>query len=512
VPNIPLFQRILAVAIFLVAVPTGGREATGPIHYTVEVTDPASQLFHVSMRLTVGPGKLRLAMPASTPGAYLQTHARHVSKVRAVDGQGDPVLTQRVGRQTWEVEISQAGTAAVHYDVRVNTENELRLTTNWLNEDGGFFYGTTLFLYSPERLDEPVSLQLKLPAEWRVVTPLTASEGTTFRAASYHELVDSPVQFGRLQEREIVVGDLRYRLVFDAPLPPYDEQALEERILKVVGYQASLFGGAPFQEYLVLFHWRPDLEYGGGLARRHAMVMNIGKEWMEDLPRNLVGTFAHEFFHAWNFASIRPRELDRYDYAGENSSTAAWFIEGVTNYYVYLTFARTGQMREKSFLSVLSADINSYESSPGRGWLSLAEADAAAWAESLEGLDFRSGGAVVGFLLDLSIRQATDGRRSLDDVLRVLFRQSQEAGYRGYTPEALVQIINEVAGTDLSHPFYHYVNGKDPIDYESVLAPAGLALTTATDAEGHTTRTLQRRDDMTPRQATLLEGLLKARP
>jgi len=44
-----------------------------------------------------------------------------------------------------------------------------------------------------------------------------------------------------------------------------------------------------------------------------AMIVNIGKEWMENLPDDISGTFAHELFHVWNAIAIHPSAFDKWD-------------------------------------------------------------------------------------------------------------------------------------------------------------------------------------------------------
>lgn len=480
-----------------------------PLAYTIEVNDPSSLVFHVTLRLSAPAGILQLSMPASTPGAYIQNHARYVGKFRAAGEIDQSLTTSRVDKQTWQIIVTKSQVVKVQYDVHVNEDDELRLTTNWLHDDGGFFIGTTIFMYSPGLVNESISLELKLPPTWSVVTPLpTKVDEYTFVAANYRELAESPVQFGSLHERAIVAAGKTYRLVFDAQLPPYDENALDKRIKQIAIFLNELFGGTPFEEYIVLFHWRPDLDFGGGLARRNVMVMNIGKEWIDNLPGNLSGTFTHELFHAWNFASFYPRDLGHYDYAHENYTTASWFVEGVTNYYVYLTFARTGLIAEDVFLSILSNEITAYESSPGRGWLSLTEADIAGWVNAIENLNYRSGGAVIGFLLDLEIRLATNSQRSLDDLMRALYQQSRLAGYQGYAEGDLIMAANKTANRDLSRFFDLYVSGKGPIDYDALLARAGLVVQARVDTSGRQSYSIIARTNITGKQSDLLKSLM----
>lgn len=315
------------------------------------------------------------------------------------------------------------------------------------------------------------------------------------------------MQFGLLEERTITEGNIRCRLVFDAPLPPYDVLAFNQNIRKIIRSELQLFGRAPFDEYTVLFHWRPDLDFGGGIEHGKAMIMNIGKQWMLDLPTNMAGTFAHELFHAWNAEAIYPRDFAQWDYSRENYTGLMWFVEGVTNYYATLTLIRTGILSKERFYAMMSNSISSYENEPGRGFVSLREAGIAEWIRPIESLDYYAGGEVVGFLLDLEIRRATRNRSSLDTVMRALYEQSKRADYRGYEEQDLVKLVNESAARNLTGFFDLYVRGKGPIDYDRLLRDLGVVVGIKVEQDGKT-YSLSPADSMTTDQRTFWQRLL----
>jgi predicted metalloprotease with PDZ domain len=81
-------------------------------------------------------------------------------------------------------------------------------------------------------------------------------------------------------------------------------------------------------------------------------------------------------------------------------------------------------------------------------------------------------GHVLGFLLDARIRRLTNGRRSLDDVLRLAYaRHSQERGFTGREFQAAAE---EVAGTSLAEWFAKAVASTEELDYAEALDWFGL--------------------------------------
>ena len=88
---------------------------------------------------------------------------------------------------------------------------------------------------------------------------------------------------------------------------------------------------------------------------------------------------------------------------------------------------------------------------------------------------------MVAFLLDAEIRSATDGKKSLDDVMRMLYER--HAGDTGYTPDDFRVIVDEVSGADLSDWFAHHIEGIAELDYSKALDWYGLQFQTPNSQE-----------------------------
>ncbi len=162
--------------------------AQEPLTYFVEL-NAQKKLFHVTMQIPAEPGLLKLAMPLTTPGsASIENNARYVLHFQASDLQKKPLSSRRFDKQTWEVEVPAAETISIQYDVQPNTDDKLRLASNSIQDTGGFLNGGSIFLYSPAHLESSVSLRLKLPAGWRIATPLNTDANGSFVAANYRKI------------------------------------------------------------------------------------------------------------------------------------------------------------------------------------------------------------------------------------------------------------------------------------------------------------------------------------
>ncbi|MGH2669343.1 MAG: PDZ domain-containing protein, partial [bacterium] len=85
-------------------------------------------------------------------------------------------------------------------------------------------------------------------------------------------------------------------------------------------------------------------------------------------------------------------------------------------------------------------------------------------------------GSLLGMLLDVSIRDATDNAHSLDEVMRALFTRYYRQG-KGFSTADLLGELRQAGLPDPEAFYQRYINGRDSLPYDSVFAKAGIAVT-----------------------------------
>ena len=80
-------------------------------------------------------------------------------------------------------------------------------------------------------------------------------------------------------------------------------------------------------------------------------------------------------------------------------------------------------------------------------------------------------------LLDFKIRHETKNRKSLDDVMRTLYKEFYQQKKRGFTEDEFRQVCEKIAGTSLAEVF-EYVSTTREVDYKKYLDYAGLDIDT----------------------------------
>ncbi len=199
-----------------------------------------------------------------------------------------------------------------------------------------------VLLYVPDRRAEDTKVAFDdVPEGWRVAVELDAAgtaaghRSAVYAAPSYDALVDAPVEIGHFDEFRFEAGGRPIRIVVHGDSG--DRARLTDSLKRIVDYEVSLMGGAPFREYLFLFHVGNNFG-GGGMEHMNCTAISA------DVPAQLPSYSAHEFFHAWNVKRIRPQSLEPVDYTKEMWTRSLWFAEGVTNTYGAYTLVRIGPL------------------------------------------------------------------------------------------------------------------------------------------------------------------------
>ncbi len=249
--------------------------------------------------------------------------------------------------------------------------------------------------------------------------------------------------------------------------------ARRDRILgwltKLAPAEIAVFGEAPFRNYTVFL--RSDtVVNGGGLEHQSSQIDELPTSAL-DGP--IAGLFAHELFHAWNVKRLRPADLWPYRYDDAQPTPWLWVSEGITEYYSNLAQVRSGIVDSAGFFDAIAGAIEAIDAVPPTA---LGDASLSAWIGASDGSDglYYAKGAFVGLLLDIMIRDASDNAHALDDVMRALYQTTYKRG-TGFTGAQWWSEVERAAGGRSFAEFARrYVDGRDPLPVDSVLALAAL--------------------------------------
>ena len=453
--------------------------------YTVRVPEPAHHLLEVEVEAALGPDEPapEAWLPVWTPGSYLvREHARHVERFEAFDAAGRPLPVRKTAKNRWRVLGAPGGAVRYRY---VLYAHDLSVRTAFVADDFGVLDPAAVFVALAGREARPVQVRFELPEGWALrCVGAAAKPGQVgrLRAERFEALLERPCLLGPVQADTFEVDGVPHALAYVGRTERWDRPRAVRDVRRIVEAERDFWGGRlPYRHYtfLQVLERRRGM---GGLEHAQGTLLLAPPLAMRDEERyrDWLGLLAHELFHAWNVKRLRPVELRRYELQREQLTPSLWIAEGLTSYYDDLLLARAGLLDETAYLKRLSTQIEAVQRTPGRAWQSLVEASWDAWIKYYRPgeqspnatVSYYRKGAVVGWLLDATIREATGGRRSLDDALRLAFERFGDG--RGYGHDEFRQVLEEVAGRSLRDFYAAYVEGTEELDYTPALRWFGL--------------------------------------
>lgn len=455
---------------------------TPSIHYRVAFPEPARHLYQVTLTIEDLPaGKHRLRLPVWTPGNYrISDFSGQLFGLGASFGDR-PLAAPQVRKNEWEVETAETGTVTVRYSVWAYQEG---VSQSHLDRSHAFWNGAQLFLLVDEYRETPYRVEIAVPDGWQVTTGLDPVAGSTgvYEAPTYDVLIDSPVEVGTQRTLTFEVEDKVHTIALWGN-GNEDPARLASDVERIVLSQRDIFGDLPYDHYTFIFHLSSART--GGLEHLNSTV--CGMERFSFRPwqsyRRVLELIAHEFFHLWNVKRIHPEMLGPFDYDREVHTHLLWAMEGLTDYYADLTLRRSGLFSLEDYCAVIAERVERYEKLPGRFVQSLSAASFETWTKFYRPtpdspnrqISYYLKGALLGICLDLEIRRRTQGKASLDEVLRRLFDRYGRRGV-GFPESVYQETVEEVAGGSFADFFARYIDGVDPLPLDDALADAGLVI------------------------------------
>jgi len=454
------------------------------IRYQVTFTSATAveRRMHVVTTVTAaGTDPVLLSLPAWTPGAYeISNFARWVESFSASAG-GKTLQWDKLDYDTWRIrrDAATSGPITVAFDYRADS---LDNAMSWARPDFLLFNGTNVFMYPEGRpLTFASRVTIETQPDWKVVTSMprvsTGDATLTFGASNYHDLVDMPFFVGHLDVDSAQVAGkwMRFASYPASAVRGVARFQVWDQLKKAVPPEVAVFGETPWDSYTVFQIVDSTFQGASGLEHQSSHVdmlspVYVSSEFQPSL-------YAHEIFHAWNVKRLRPADMWPYRYDSPQPTTWLWVSEGITDYYADLAEVRGGIIPDSGFYALTAGKINEVNGVPP---IALEDASLNTWVHPVDGTGYiyYPKGSLAGFLLDVLIRDASDNRGSLDDVMRDLYTTTYKQG-RGFTRDDWWRAVSKAAGGKSFADFERrYIDGREPFPWSETLPLAGLRATT----------------------------------
>jgi len=436
-------------------------------------------------------GPLELRMSRSSPGRYaLHEFAKNVYDVRVTGAGGRAVEVSRPDPHQWNV-TGHGGEVTVRYtlygDHADGTYTGIDRTHAHLNMPATFMWARGLD-------DRSIELRVRVPdgSGWQVATQLAPTDDPhRFTAPDLAYFLDSPTEVSDFWLRSWEIDGQTIRVALHHAGTEAEAARYAEAVSAIVTSSRDLYGTLPafdFGSYTFLACYLPWVD-GDGMEHRNSTVLTSTGSLATNMT-GLLGTVAHEFFHAWNVERIRPATLEPFDFERANMSRELWFAEGFTSYFDDLLLWRSGLIGDEAFAQRLGAIADAVTNARGRTYFSPVEMSMQApFVDAATSVDpgnrpntflsYYTWGSGIGMALDLELRSRFDGVTA-DHVMRAMW-ETHGVDEVPYEVDDVERTVVRITGdADFAADFFtRFVRGREAPDFRALLTPAGIEVSPA---------------------------------
>lgn len=432
--------------------------------YDVKIEADAPRVAHVKCLLTPKADSntkddekpLLLSMSHFGTEDLYDGYARYVRDLTATGAGGEKIPVTEIGKTQWAVETQNASPVTLCYTVLLNHDEREwpfgRDEAPYVQEDCIFCPGYALFI-TGEVAD--IELRIDVPDAWHVSTAWNpiGNERYRFTIVDRDDLMYAYMVLGTHSQKMAESDGAEVVIALGGHFKASMDE-VQRTVKSLLHTYSEIFGGTP--DNRMLFVANPcDIYSGGGVSGRSISVLMDGT-LEADNRQSWTPLVAHEICHIWNGKAI---DFNTQEY---------WFSEGFTEYCSKISCARLGIISEDDFLRDFERKWELYLSKQGE--LSIREAGE---NKMVNRELVYEGGSLIAAALDLQIRSLTQNRKSLDDVMKQMYREFGLTRNE-YTMNDVIRIVSQIADKDFEPFFKKYVAGTERLPLAEYLTDAGL--------------------------------------
>jgi len=424
--------------------------------------------YRINLNLEVLGSDTILYVAAWRPGRYEESnYAKNIRNLRVFDSNGDAVFVSRNDKNSWKIVHHTSGVLQVQYDYYAA---ELNAGSSYAGKELLYINPVNCILFSDHTEHSPFHLTYeKLQgmqfAGDRSFLKTESDTSLYFVFPDYDTLADTPFYCSRqLIRLSYESGGCLFTLYFTGIASIPDSSEMIEHFSAFTAGCLQVFESIPVKNFAFLFiHPEEFCYHGVEHLRSTVIVLGPGKNVFERANYlELLGIACHELFHVWNIKTIRPKPMLPYNLRKPVFCDAGLVYEGITTFYGDWLLFRAGVFDSVDYLHRLSAQFKKHLDNPGRHYHSITESSLDTWIDGyIQGTPGRkvsiyTEGCLLAFIADRMIREKSSGCRSLDDLMRVLYKQFGEKGI-GYDLSDYMKLLEEMTGVELKDFFKKYI-------------------------------------------------------
>ena len=432
------------------------------MNYKLSTSNREQHYLNIEFKAKVEGDITTVQLPAWRPGRYDSGNfAKNIQQFTVADQKGKKLEFDKVTKDSWEVKTKNTKEIIITYNYYSIDFNS---GSTYLDEEVLYVNPVNCLVYIPSQINEECTVEIPKGKGEQIACGLPLKSGK-IKTNDFHELADTPFLVStNLQSKTYESKGVKFYVWFYGECKPEWKKVITD-FKKYTDYQIKLFGGFPVEEYHFINIIKPIKAYHG-VEHTTSTVITLGPSYdvMGEKYVDLLGVSSHELYHTWNIKSIRPSEMNPYDYTTENYSKLGYVAEGVTTYMGDLILFESGVFDKEQYINEINQYLKKHYSNGGRLNKSVADSSYDTWLDGYEiGVPDRKSsiyveGALVSFMIDMKTREATKGKKNLHTIMKLMYDRFGKKGI-GYTEKDYQNLIEEESGISFISFFNSYIWG-----------------------------------------------------
>jgi predicted metalloprotease with PDZ domain len=431
---------------------------------------------------------IQYRFPAMVPGTYsVYDFGRFIHNLKAYDISGNELAVTKGDVNAWTISDAK-NIYKLTYDVEPTFESTQEnpvfepVGTNVQQDTNYVINNHGLFGYFEGLMNSTYNLRFTKPSGFYGATSLNAVNRTgdeeSFTAPGYGELVDNPIMFSAPDTSSVSFDEANVMISVYSPGKVLNAPDIAANLKTLLSAIRNYLGGKlPTDRYTFLFYFagKPGVSGANGALEHNQSSMyympDVPAAYKDYMMKQLTSTCAHEFMHIVTPLNLHSEEIGNFDFDHPVMSEHLWLYEGVTEYSAHYIQLREGLIDLKEYID----DVNKKLKSASRFNDTLAFTEMSKGAldkYKRQYVNVYEKGALIGFCLDILIRNESDGNQGLREVIGKLLEKYGRN--RSFKDEDLFNDFTGLTSPKVGEFFSRYVAGSEHLPFKEICDMVGF--------------------------------------
>jgi predicted metalloprotease with PDZ domain len=475
--------------------PTQNTTAISPqVQVTIDLNNPKDDKIMVTVLPTISlQEEVTFSLPKTVPGTYSSdNYGKYIEDVKAYDAKGIELTITKVNENSWKIAEAKKLQKVTYW---VNDTYDAEVGEGFGSKDVFSPAGTNIspdnYMINTHGFVGYFSDKLEVPYTTTILHPATLFGATSmddvdpsptqdiFKTSRYAALVEHPIMYSKPDYTTFKVDDMEILISIYSPNGNYKAKDISPAMETMMRAQKKFLGSInSTKKYAVLIYLsdvkQQDARGFGALEHPTSTTVVMPEILPADqMSESLRDVVSHEFFHIVTPLGVHSKEIQYFDFGNPKMSKHLWMYEGVTEYFANLFQVNQGLISEDDFYTRMSEKISKASTLNDTMPFTKMSVNVLEQPYKDQYINVYEKGALIGMCLDIIIRENSNGKRGILDLMQKLTNEYGEN--KPFNDDELFDKIAQFTYPEVKTFLETYVAGPTPIPYDTYFTKVGLS-------------------------------------